>query len=304
MSIKPEFNIPCFKDVKVSTKTYIASSNINIDIQKLFDVIDVCEYKVEKKKRGRRKKDAVVNDTIDLEYGSVVTVKYEDKLKGVNLTKNKSSTKTWFRNSLTIVVFLDKLINFKVCKNGTFQMTGCKTWDHPMYCIKFVWNLIRNMTALYDFKKDDMSEFCSYIIPSMRNIDFDIGFKIDRQRLYNALSKSTNFFCLMETSFGYTGVNVKIPIENDRNDLNIKKIVMSPDNIPSIELVTYRDYLNTLDEQNKINKNKQRYNTFLIFHSGKIIFSGISSFFMEEVYKKFTTELLGLRDQIKEELYT
>ena len=57
-----------------------------------------------------------------------------------------------------------------------------------------------------------------------RFLDFDIGFYVDREKLANYMSTQTEFHSLLETSFGYTGVNIKIPIQNDVSDMKIKKI--------------------------------------------------------------------------------
>ena len=71
-------------------------------------------------------------------------------------------------------MFLDKRINFKVCKNGTLQMTGVKLDNHVSQCIEKFWSLVKDYPSIYDFKKKDDSSLECMIIPSMRNIDFDL----------------------------------------------------------------------------------------------------------------------------------
>ena len=46
---------PDFDTIKVSTKTFTASSNLEIDIAKLFSVLPITPYTVIPKKRGRKK---------------------------------------------------------------------------------------------------------------------------------------------------------------------------------------------------------------------------------------------------------
>ena len=38
-----------------------------------------------------------------------------------------------------------KLVNFKLSKNGKFQMTGVKTNEHAILCVKFLWQHILNI---------------------------------------------------------------------------------------------------------------------------------------------------------------
>ena len=67
--------------------------------------------------------------------------------------------------------------------------------------------------------------------------------------------------------------------------------------------VPYDDYLSMLPEKDKLKKlKKQRYNTFLVFHSGKVIMSGMDSVFMKDVYYEFLNIIRDCYDVIKEKL--
>ena len=72
---------PEFDDIKVSTKTFIAMTNLTIDLKKLFEFLPVTDYVVIPKKRGRKKKTTYTNPNIDIKAGSIVTMKYENKIK-------------------------------------------------------------------------------------------------------------------------------------------------------------------------------------------------------------------------------
>jgi len=298
-------NLPKFDDIRVSTKTFTANSNITIDIHQLFDIISVVPYEVQPKKRGRKKKGDVKIEQSTVPYGSIVTVKCEGKMKGVELKpkskKNENKT-SWFRNAVTVVIILDKPINFKVCKNGTFQMTGCTNDVHPEMCIKTIWNLIKEHTSAYSFTRSPGS-FDVLVVPSMRNIDFDLGFNVDRDKLSRYLNnEDTNLHCLLETSFGYTGVNIKIPLQNTRDNMEVQKIKCI-DGVWNMSITNYLEYLSILDEKNRIKKiNETRYNTFLVFHSGKVIFSGLTADFMRDTYYSFTSIIQEAIDIIEEKL--
>ena len=137
----------------------------------------------------------------------------------------------------------------------------------------------------------------------MTNIDFNLGFNINREMLDKHMNSNTDYKSLLETSFGYTGVNIKFPME--------KKITH---NLPYIELndqtdkwdisnKTYTDYLGFLqDFEKKKELNKKRWNTFLVFHSGNVIMSGLGKFYMKDHYKIFMKIINDIKKNIEEKL--
>ena len=299
---------PEFDNIKVSTRTFIVMTNLTIDLLKLFDFLNVTEYIIIPKKRGRKKKIPVTDPNKSISNGSIITLKYENRLKGVDLKQKKSQSQIkkkqgkYFRNSFTVVIILDgKPINFKICKNGMFQITGCKVEKHADECIKELWSLIKDEeNNIYTFTSGNNLE--ALFIPAMRNIDFSIGFNVDREKLARYMSTQTEFHSLLETSFGYTGVNIKIPLENDITKLEIKKLTYKDDNWVEV-YTTYEEYLNRLnnkDQQKKLNK--ERWNTFLVFHSGRCIMSGITAEFMRESYYYFLKIIRTCHKQIEEKL--
>lgn len=295
---------PKFEDIQVSTKTFISMTNLTIDLRKLFDFLPVTDYIVIPKRRGRKKKCDNINPNTNILPGSIITLKFEDKLRGVDLKKKKSQSKKkrnkWFRNSFTVVIIMDnKAINFKICQNGMFQITGCKTDEHAENCVKYIWEYIKDTTGLYKFSRGNMLE--TLFVPAMRNIDFGLGFLVDREKLAMYMSVQTEFHSLLETSFGYTGVNIKIPITEDITTLEVKKLIYN--NGWTEEIVSYNDYLNLLPKKEQLKKiNKDRYNTFLVFHSGKTIMSSINDKFSKDTYYYFLKIIRTCYDKIEERL--
>ena len=296
---------PEFSSISVSTKTYTATTNLVIDIKKLYESIPITPYLVVPKKRGRKRKGDVIDPNKNISPGSIITVKCEGEIRGVELKPKKKKIgkkKKWFRNSITVVIILDKPINFKVCRNGTFQMTGCKRHEHAELCVKYLWNFMKQDPSVYEFTRGKNLEVL--FIPSMRNIDFSLGFLVDRSKLNKFMSTQKDFHCLLETSFGYTGVNIKIPLADDIRTMEIKKLTNSGDRWRS-RWTTYDEYLNLLTEKERAAKLKaKRYNTFLVFHSGQVIHSGLTRKFMEPVYEYFTKLISKGYSQIEERLVT
>ena len=314
-----KLKFPEFDDIKVSTKTFVVKTNLFLNLKKLVEYLPTTEYTVIPKKRGRKKKIGTLENNITVDSGSIVTMKYENKIRGVELKQkksqnNKKKKSKWFRNSFTIVMIIDnKPINFKICQNGVFQITGCKFDEHAEKCIKYIWLYIKHLqNIIYSFSEGE--NFESLFVPAMRNIDFSVGFMVDREKLSRYMSVQTEFHSLLETSFGYTGVNIKIPIDYDISKMEIKKILYTntnfdEDNNTDInkdwkEIDTYyMEYLNKLTEKEKNKKlNKERYNTFLIFHSGKTIMSSINAAFARDSYYYFIKIIKTAYDLIEERL--
>lgn len=291
---KKAFIIPKFEDIPVSTTTSIVMTNITLDIRKLYEHLPVTEYIVVPKRRGRKKKSIIVDPNKEIVDGSIITVDLENNVRGVRLKKKKKSTakkgEDYFRNSVTVVMVIDgKKINFKISRNGKFQMTGCKTDEHSKKCVGFIWKYIKNFDDVYTMNEDS-DTFEALFIPAMRNIDFGLGFHIDREKLDKYFNTKTDYCSLLETSIGYTGVNIKIPFKKPITELNLRKLTWDEDynEWHEPELVPFTYYLDLLKPKEKEKKlKKERYHTFLTFHSGKIIMSSLCEEFARDTYYEF-----------------
>jgi TATA-box binding protein (TBP) (component of TFIID and TFIIIB) len=287
-----EFKFKKFEDIPVSTKTFIIVTNVSINLPNLHDFLPMTDYVIVPKKRGRKKKITIPDPNTHIKEGAIITNQYGNSIKGVILKKKKknhASSIKYFRNSLTEVVKIaDKFINFKVCRNGVFQMTGCKREDHAERCVKIFWDMIKDNKNLYNFKNDE-KDFKAIFLPAMSNIDFSLGFNVDREKLDEFFNQ--HFYnSLLETSIGYTGVNIKF--RNKISILDIKIKTMQEKDGVWIEpfLVNYKDYFDTLPDKLKqkvLDKDEERNNTFLVFHSGKCILSSVCSEFAESSYYEF-----------------
>ena len=284
MSKLPEFQK--FEDIQVSTKTFIVMTNLTLDIKKLFDFLPITEYIIIPKKRGRKKKTITSDPNKNIKNGSIITLDMANEIRGVCLKKKKKK-KNYFRNSITVVMVLsDKKINFKISRNGKFQMTGCKKDTHAEDCVKYIWEYIKDSEDIYTLPEGE--NFKALFIPAMRNIDFSLGFILDREKLDKYFNTNTDYHSLLETSIGYTGVNIKIPVEKPISTLQIKQLSYKGDKWLKPKYVSYETYLDTLKPKEKQKKiDKERYNTFLVFHSGKVIMSSMCEDFAKDTYYEF-----------------
>lgn len=300
---KKDLVFPNFDDIKVSTKTFIVMTNLILDLERLFEFLPITNCKVVPKKRGRKRKNDTITVSENLPVGSILTMRYKNKLKGTELNQKKQKkTSRWFRNSFTVVMLLEtKKINFKVYSNGMFQITGCKLDSHAEESIRYIWNYIKDEPSLYTYKST-VANLEVLFVPAMRNVDFSLGFIVDREKLAKYVSTQTEFFSLLETSFGYTGVNIKLPLDKPITEMSIKKFTYRDGDFVE-SMTTYTEYLDYLPEKERIKKlNKERYTTFLTFHSGRSIISSITADYARESYHKFLQIIRNGYDEIVEKL--
>lgn len=308
-----------FSDIEISTMTIIGVTNWNLNIEKLFENLNITEYLVIPKKRGRKKKEIKEDPNRHIKDGDIITLKYKDKIKGVDLKNKKNNGKKgYFRNSITVVMFVGgKFINFKISKNGKFQITGCKKDIHAQLCTQYIWNYIQKSSESSSICRIKKNESPSVIfITMMTNIDFNLGFNINREALDDYINTKTLFNSILETSFGYTGVNIKIPLKcTEKKCLDCEKdgkcggdppytrlILKGGDNwvLDEIEGDIYFSGLSSKDQKKELSKN--RYNTFLVFHSGNVILSSKHHYYMEKVYKNFIEIIDNSRHIIEEKV--
>jgi hypothetical protein len=359
--ILPEFSFPDFDTIPVSTKTFIVITNLSFNIPVLVETLPITPYVVVPKKRGRKRKVAVIDPNKDIQNGSIITIEFEDCLRGVRLkTKKPKKTKRStdkdepFRNSMTVVMIVDgKPINFKITSNGKFQMTGCKKDSHAQQCIEYIWTYIKPFKNIYQChsnylqqkeivntkqsknskqdkkhkdkkvntenqekqnegnqdnhelqeRKDPFLKFL--MVPAMRNIDINLGLVIDRKKLDRFFNTHTPYRSHFETMFGYTGVNIKMPVRKCITEMQVTQYVYDElkQSSHQIETVTYEKVLNLLTSKDRQKKLKKTLlNTFLVFHTGSVICSSLNADFAKDSYYEFIDIIRNNFEHFEEKL--
>jgi hypothetical protein len=193
-------------------------------------------------------------------------------------------------------------------------MTGCKSNEHAETCIKYMWGYIKQYPQTYTLvnlrdpnTNNAVNEFEAIFVPAMRNIDFGLGFFVDRHSLDEYFNTETKYYSLHQPSIGYTGVNIKMEIQQNIVDVPIQKIFCdknsNDDRDWNREVLTYGDYLNLLKPEDRIKKiNKKRYNTFLVFQSGRTIMSATCSTTARDSYNEFVNIIRNNVDIFEEKL--
>jgi hypothetical protein len=303
-----------FDNIQISTQTIIGKTNWKINTVELFQNLPITEYKVIPKKRGRRPKEEKKEEPQVLNNGEIITLKLGDKLRGVDLKKKikkeseekddkkKSKSESYFRNSLTIVMHCEgKFINFKVSKNGKFQFTGCKNDDHAHICLSYIKDYISGIHDKKILTLPINANLEIYYITVMSNINFSLGFCVNKENLDEYVNKNTDYHSLLETTFGYTGVNIKFNL-GKLDDIPIIKMSYK-DNEWIKNIITYREYFKTLDDKEKFKEsNKVKFCTFLCFQSGQCIMSSPHKSCMKNAYYEFMKMINDCKSFIEEKI--
>jgi TATA-box binding protein (TBP) (component of TFIID and TFIIIB) len=292
-----------FTDIAISTRTIIVSTNVNINIENLFKNLPITEYTVVEKKRGRKKKNFIEQINNNVENGSIISIKYQGDLRGVDLKKRKKSKNKFFRNAVTIIISVNnKLINLKISANGKLQVTGCKNFDNCKNAVKFLLDILhKNKDVYFDKYEDKIRVIFNNV---MTNKDFSMGITINRENLDNIINKETDYKSLYEISFGYTGVNLKMKLnKNIKRDFNCMEL-----DLKTLEYrdytMSYEEYVETLNEKELDKENKVKHVTFLVFQSGNVIMSGMNEIFMEKYYNIFYDIVQSNINKIEDKLVT
>lgn len=287
-----------FAKLKYSTKTVIAVTNMNINLELFHENIPYLDYSFPKKKRGRKKQDEIVLPvTNKLDYfpiGSIIALQNKQDLKG-ELPKKKQNDpakKSFFRNSVTIQMKIapNKFVNGKICSNGKCQITGC---SEDKYAYHFIYILYEKMLETSRYIGEPIvtliknsvftSDYPTAIINVvMKNINFKIGFQIHREKLDEYIRLHTPYYSLFLSDL-HTCVNIKMK-SNHHAEEKLDMICMKTKEDITRTKVDYSLYAKYYDYNKKLNKDK--YHTFLVFYSGSVILSS-SGPDTEEVYNQF-----------------
>lgn len=301
--ISKEMTFLNFDDIPPSTRTFIIVTNIAFEIEKLYKALPIVDYVMVPKRRGRKKKTNNVDMNKDIPNGSIISLEFKNEIRGVVVKKKKkkeSGKSDYFRNAVSIVMIVDgKRINSKVSRNGKFQMTGCKNEKQAEQFVSHLWNHIKHMKDVYVLE----GKLTELYIPAMRNINFKVGFKIDREKLDKFINTKTRFISLLEAGVWVTGVNMKMPITKKIEDFKIKRIVHDSDNKEIVDYIPYGDYLATLPKRERQKKiDRERHTTFLAFQSGTIICSSMCEESARETYYEFVDIVKKHRDEFEEKI--
>lgn len=147
--------------------------------------------------------DMSANGIVETKYGKNANCIRTIISKG-NKPKRKKKTKKSFYNQVTVKVNTkskQKPLNVKLFKNGSIQVTGCKSWKNIVEAFAVLDHELKKVKAVIDprepnkvvekpFVSDpDNLDFGNVKDMNIRmiNSNFDVGFKVNREMLYKIL---------------------------------------------------------------------------------------------------------------------
>lgn len=165
-----------------------------------------------------------------LHNDSILTIMYDGKVRSLLKAPFTKKKKRCFVNQLTmeIRVYGDKKINIKIFRNGSFQMSGCKSiYDCNIIINKLISRLTSTLAIRENNKFIDIPFLEDVPIEGIKvygfkidmiNSNFGVGYNINRDSLFNIL-RGMGVTCRYEPLV-HACVNIKLPKNDD--DINIK----------------------------------------------------------------------------------
>lgn len=207
-------------ELKISTITMTAESNINYDLNGIIDS-DFSEHKYLKEQVLYSKESEYKNFLKnEFEFGTILFLKYMDKFRGYKYHKPKKRLKKKniendFINQISIdIISKNNLkISAMVFKNGNIKLAGCKSIDDVFILIeidKFFKNFKKNIdnnsqrfVKLYKNKNEvekDVHKSVILICQNMINATYYFNYEINKKVLNKIINEMDNskFNCSFE----------------------------------------------------------------------------------------------------------
>lgn len=207
---------------------------------------------------------------------TLVPFKHKNKNKKIKIKQNakaKPTTKKNFYNQVTIVINCSGMIkiNVKLFKNGSIQITGCKNISSVIWILEKLFKKLqefvpKNDNANATDNTDDTDDTVDtdktperYAEPyiflkilditdlkiAMINSNFDIGFNIDREKLFNLLI-ADKYECGYDPS-RHAGVNIRFKSEHNISETDIHSSSIFVFDKGSIIITGARNYMQIME---------------------------------------------------------
>jgi TATA-box binding protein (TBP) (component of TFIID and TFIIIB) len=209
--------------LKISTMTITCRFDTQFRINNIGKYLDLSENSVLSVKYKNKEGDSCMRSLIPVK-------KKAKKRKSKNKPKKKKESKVFY-NQATVKIKTttkEKPINVKLFKNGSIQMTGCNSIENAVECMAILcqefktekgvlnkkMNKIKNITFVTNLDNLNVKKILDFNV-GMINSNFDIGFKVDRDALYEIML-SNNAECTYEPCV-HACVNIKFDYKGIKN---------------------------------------------------------------------------------------
>ena len=320
-----------FADIPVSTQTYTVRSNIrHIALHRFYDELEPMDpdsSSGDVNRPGGAREEA-----------AIICIKYQQHKKGCDPEKDlktkrkraasKESPKRNFLNCITLIIQIEKRINIKIFKNGVFQLTGCKGIDNVRRCLKLILTELskanervlsqpssdaeqplieagQGSSSVCFQLEEGFDDFVIYIKSAMRNIDFNLGFKVNRALLAKRLAciyEDDDYVIIPDAIGNKMDVKVKLRITREELEhLPVTKITNPTHSEPNEEEILYKKCLHIIEPDKKKleTKLKDKFVSISVFQNGKVLLSAMDASIQQKYYEWFTNLISEIEEDIK-----
>lgn len=194
-------------------------------------------------------------------YLKCLTIAFRLFSKEGQIEESKPPTSYKFKRGrkITRVKLSGKALSIKIFKNGSIQVTGCKSIEHAKISIDMVFNLL-NID-----KVDELS-----LVSVMINVNFSIGFKINKEKLSEYFTEKNINVPPLTSGMG---VKIRVPLHIQTDELLIPRMSWTKtEGFTDIGTIPYVSLFS--EDIQKINKKFTA--CISIFHNGKILMSCVN----------------------------
>lgn len=226
----------------------------------------------------------------------------------------RSAVKKNFLNCVSLKTYNHKqVIDLKIFNNGVIQLAGCKEYADTLSPVRLI---IQSFFKL-NFEDPNILSFDDpsgpinvYIVSAMRNVFFNLGFKIKRDtfRDYFIFNKNDlnppeqfdNQIRISAPLTGFTGVQIYFPIK-DLSNLSIHKLKFQPLVLCEVDdaIVPLKELWLLRPKLEKQRKNKPASVSISAFQTGNVLMSGIDAEFQEPIFHWFIAKVNQIKGDIE-----
>lgn len=232
----------------------------------------------------------------------------------------RSAIKKNFLNCVSLKTYKDthkkskQVIDLKIFNNGVIQLAGCKEYLDTLSSVRLIIQSFFKLNSedpdILSFNEPNPGSVDVYIVSAMRNVFFNLGFKIKRDTLrdYFICNKHDidppeqfdNQIRISAPLTGFTGVQIYFPIK-DLSNLSIHRLKFQPEliNEATDVLVPLKDLWLLKPKLEKQRKNKPASVSISIFQTGNVLMSGIDCEFQDPIFTWFINKVDQIKAQIE-----
>jgi hypothetical protein len=191
-----------------------------------------------------------------------------------------------------IMLFKDKM-----------KITGCKTESEAIETVMLLWeNYIRPHKNLWALPEGHT--YVDFLFSTvMRNVSFKLGFPIDRNKLNRVMNAPGSGYVSQYEPTCHTNVNIKTPVVKPANykydilhyDMPAKFTKTTKFSDGTLIQTDVNPYENT-----KKKRHDKPNNTFIVFGSSNVIFTGRYTEDMKQQYNRTVKFIIDCRSDIEE----